>query len=483
MFRKFITVFLAAAVTVMPLDARKVKGSVSSQGNPLRNVIVTDGYRFTRTSDDGSFKLNTHKDARYVFVITPSGYTADYSSGSPQFYLPLKGNRRFRFLLQPFGQGNDYTIFSVSDPQMQNAKHLKRFKDRPLEDLREMTARYAGQRPTVVIALGDIAWNKLEMFDSYKEAISGMPAPFYSVIGNHDFIQNRSGIAAGEAYEAAFGPYNYAFFLGEDLVIGVNDILFKASGLDDPGKSSNNYSEGYSQETLDFVEGLLKLIPEGTHIYLAQHSPIRFQLMEKKKDIANADRMLEILRGHKVDILSGHTHIMLTQTIGDDVVDHNAAAIGGAWWATDWCRDGTPRGYQIISSVGGEISWNWHNLDYPDSFQVRFIEKGEGPLCPGSVMANVWQADSTWTVEWYQDGEYMGEARQVWEVSPDYKAEIMAVYKGDADKIPGYKKPQPQNHYYAAEPSPDASTASIVVKAPDGREWTHTFSLAGANGD
>ena len=142
MFRKFLTVILAAAVAVMPLSARKVKGSVSSQGNPLRNVIVTDGYRFTRTSDDGSFKLNTHKDARYVFVITPSGYTADYSSGSPQFYLPLKGNRRFRFLLQPFGQGNDYTIFSVSDPQMQNAKHLKRFKDRPLEDLIPTDDRY-----------------------------------------------------------------------------------------------------------------------------------------------------------------------------------------------------------------------------------------------------------------------------------------------------------------------------------------------------
>ena len=477
--RKFLGLILAVAMVSVPAMAKNVKGRVSSQGKPLANVIVSDGYKFTKTGKDGTFKLSTHKDARNVFVITPSGYVADYSCGAPQFYKPIKGTKKFNFELFPFGEGKDYTIFSVSDPQMQNQKHLDRFRERPLGDLRGMAARYSAQRPTVGIALGDIAWNKLEMFDSYKESIATTRIPFYAVIGNHDFIQNRSGIAAGEAFEAAFGPYNYAFFLGEDLVIAVNDILFEASGSEDPGKSSNNYKEGYSQETLGFVKGLLDLVPADTHIYLAQHSPIRFKEAGRSDSIKGSAEMLGILGSRKADILSGHTHLMVTQAINANVTDHNAAAIGGAWWATDWCRDGTPRGYQVISSVDGTVSWDWHNIDYSDSFQVRFIEMDEAPLHPNCVLANVWQADSTWTVEWYEDGKYMGKAQPVWEISPDYKEEILSVYKGDAKKIPGYKRANAQTHYYAAEPSQYASSVTMTVKAPDGRSWSHEFCMDG----
>ena len=477
--RKLLFIFISLTLMAFPLEAKKIKGSVKSEGAPLSGVIVSDGYRFTTTASDGGFTLNTHKDARYVFVITPSGFVADYSTGAPAFYQSLKDSpKSFDFSLQPFGDGDDYTIFSVSDPQMQNKKHLNRFLGRPLGDLQGMSKRYSAEHATVGIALGDVAWNKLEMFDAYKEAIATTGIPFYAVIGNHDHIQNRSGVAAGEAYETAFGPYNYAFWLGRDLVIGVEGLIFKASGHEDPGKSSNNYDEGYPQETLDFVKGLLQYVPKGTHIYMAQHSPIRFIFPRKHRDIKNADKMLSILDGYKVDILSGHTHIMNTIKVNDCVTDHNAAAIGGAWWATDWCKDGTPRGYQVISSVGGKISWDWHNLDYPDTFQVQFIGMDQAPLHPNAVLANVWMADENWTIEWYQDGTYMGKATQVVEISPDYRDEIVGVYKGEADKIPGYKKPEPMWHHYAAEPSQYASMVKMVVKAPDGREWSHEFDLS-----
>ena len=242
--KKLLNVLIVLALLALPLEAKKVKGSVKCDGKALAGVVVSDGYRFTTTQADGSFTLDTHKEARYVFVITPSGYVADFSSGAPQFYLPVAGNKTFDFSLQPFGEGFDYTLFSVSDPQMQNQKHLKRFLGRPLGDLQGMSKKYSALRPTVGIALGDIAWNKLEMFDAYKEAIATTGIPFYAVIGNHDHIQNKSGVAAGAAYEAAFGPYNYAFWLGRDLVIGVENLIFKASGNEDPGKSSNNYKEG-----------------------------------------------------------------------------------------------------------------------------------------------------------------------------------------------------------------------------------------------
>ena len=478
--KKTVLLILTAFLAIAPLQARKVKGKVTAQGAPLEKVLVSDGYRFTVTQSDGSFTLNTHKDARYVFVITPSGYVADFSSGVPQFYLPVKGTKTFNFSLLPFSQEDDYTLFSVSDPQMQNKKHVKRFKGRPLGDLRGMAKKYSGLHQTVGMALGDIAWNKLGIFEEYKAAIATTGIPFYAVIGNHDYIQNLDGVAAAESYEKAFGPYNYAFWLGKDLVMGLNDILFKGSGLKDPEKSSNNYTEGYSKETLDFVAGLLAYIPKGTHIYMAQHSPIRFVHEGKSNDIEGAAQMTALLDGYTVDILSGHTHIMNKTRISDTIMDHNAAAIGGAWWATDWCRDGTPRGYEVISSVDGALSWRWHNLDYPDDFQVEFIGMDKAYRHPNSVLANAWGADDTWTCTWSQDGTQMGSLDLQTDYSTSYAKEILDVYDGDFSKIPGYKRPSAQRHYYVATPSQYARFVSMTVTAPDGRSWSHTFDLRGS---
>lgn len=475
--RKILLILLTTCLMAVSAQAKKVNGSVTCEGKPLEGVLVSDGYGFTRTNAKGSFQLNTHKDARFVFVITPSGYVAPFSSGVPEFFLPIKGTRKFQFVLEKFSDSPDYTIFSISDPQLQNEKHLKQFKGRPLGDLQGMARRCSARHQTVAIALGDLGWNKLEMHPLYKEAVATVGIPFYAVIGNHDFIQNRDGIAAAETYEKYFGPYNYAFFLGNDLVIAVNDLIFKGSGEEDATKSSKNMEEGYPQETLDFVRGLLANIPKGTHIYLAQHSPIRFVFSHKNKYIENAQEMLSILDGYPVDILSGHTHVMHTQLISKTVTDHNAAAIGGAWWATDWCRDGTPRGYQIITSSEGELRWDWHNLDYPDSYQVRFLGMDKAPLHRNAIVADVWAADPSWSVEWYQDGTFMGLMDPVREISPDYYAEIAGRYDGDVSKIPGYKKPGDHAHFYAAEPSQYASTATIVVRSPYGKRWSQSFDL------
>jgi len=480
---KRILFALALILAVTPVSAKRIRGNVSCAGEPLAGVVISDGYRFTTSRANGSFVINTHKDARFVFVITPSGYVADYSSGAPQFYLPVKGTKTFDFDLQRFGDGNDYTLFSVSDPQIKNDKHIRRFCGRPLGDLRGMAKVCGAERPTVGIALGDIAWNRLQMFEPYKEAIATTGIPFYAVIGNHDFIQNRSGISAGESWENAFGPYNYAFWLGKDLVVAVNNIIFKSSGIEDSDKSSNNYREGYSEEALNFMKGLLEYIPKGTHIYLAQHSPMRFVLEAKSMDIGNLDLMLSLLDGYQVDVLSGHTHIMNKVRIAGNVMDNNAAAIGGAWWAADLCRDGTPRGWEIISSVGGDRSWLWHNIDYPDDFQVQFIGMDKSWRHRNSVVANAWCVSEGWTCTWTQDGEEMGPAELCRDYSSTYRSMIVEEYGGVYAKVPHYLRPIAERHYYVATPSQYASFVTMTVNAPDGRSWSHTFDLRGSYTD
>ena len=459
------------------LPAKKITGNVHCGDQMIPGVIVTDGFRFTTTDKQGFFKLKIKGESRYVQIVTPSGYTADYTTGSPLFYEKISKKTFYPFAVYKTNkQGSDYSLLAVSDPQMSHVKHLAKFKAEPLKDLITVSASRAAERNTVGVALGDIAWNRLEIQPLYKEEIRRTGIPFYSVIGNHDFIQNISGVEACKTYEENFGPVNWAAWIGKDLLIGVNNIIFKGSG-DDPTKSGK-HTEGYPEETLNFVKGLLANVPKGTHIFLAQHSPTFFWFRDKY--IKNGEEMLSLFDGYTVDILSGHTHILNNITHSETIFEHNPASICGGWWATKTCKDGTPRGYEIFDNVNDTLTWHWHNIDLPEDRQVEFIDIGQSRNYPNSAIANVWDYDPDWKVEWWQDGQYMGEAVSVPDVSPTYVKEINAVYEGKTKPIPAYKRPRRNLHYFAANPTSQyAGEIVFKVTAPDGRQWDHTCRMNG----
>ena len=204
------------------LPAKKITGNVHCGDQMIPGVIVTDGFRFTTTDKQGFFKLKIKGESRYVQIVTPSGYTADYTTGSPLFYEKISKKTFYPFAVYKTNkQGSDYSLLAVSDPQMSHVKHLAKFKAEPLKDLITVSASRAAERNTVGVALGDIAWNRLEIQPLYKEEIRRTGIPFYSVIGNHDFIQNISGVEACKTYEENFGPVNWAAWIGKDLLIGV----------------------------------------------------------------------------------------------------------------------------------------------------------------------------------------------------------------------------------------------------------------------
>ncbi len=468
---KKLFILLLTASLCLVAEARRVSGKVVCGKEALSGVIVTDGASFTTTGRNGKFKLDVADDARFVYIVSPSGYQPDFSTGAPQFYQALTEAKRYSFQLNRTRDGKDFTILAVSDPQMKHERHLKKFCKAPLQDLTAQAQAHDSLRNTVVVALGDAAWNELNMFEPYKKAIAKTGVPFYNVIGNHDFIQNIGGRAAQKTYEDFFGPTDWAFWLGGDLVIGLNNIRFRGE-VDDP-VLSGKYNEGYPDWTMDFMRGLLKYIPKGTHIFIAQHSPTYRWF--KNEWIVNGREMLSLLDGYKVDFISGHTHISNNHIYTPEIREHNPAAICGAWWETTWCNDGTPRGYKVFDSVDGKLSWYWHNVDYPDDFQVEFIEKGQSRYNPAYCIADVWDYDENWTVCWSQDGVDMGKAEMVKDVAPIYIEQIETKF-GDKP-IPKYKRPRKNIHYFAAKPSEGASIVTMTVTAPDGRSWTHEFKL------
>ena len=141
------------AMACWSVEARKVKGTVTSEGKGLSKVIVTDGQSFTQTKKNGTFSFEIADSAEFVYIITPAGYTADWSKGSPEFYKKAENNNNFSFELIKTGDPDDvYNIIAVGDPQPRSDAHFEEFADRPLNDICATVKELDGQ--TVGIALG-----------------------------------------------------------------------------------------------------------------------------------------------------------------------------------------------------------------------------------------------------------------------------------------------------------------------------------------
>jgi hypothetical protein len=182
-----------------------------------------------------------------------------------------------------------------------------------------------------------------------------------------------------------------------------------------------------------------------------------------------------MLEPYRVDFLSGHTHYQNNLTYTDDIVEHNAPSICGAWWDTLFCRNGAPRGYEIFTHWGGELQWVMHPIDFDDDFQVEVLPIGASRFHPDVVVANVWDYDPAWTVEWYQDGVAMGPMREVQDCSPSYIDEVERVYEGK--KIPASRQPKANLHYFAADPDADAAEVTVVVTSRFGKQWRYSVDV------
>ena len=219
----------------------------------------------------------------YVYIVTPAGYVADWTSGVPAFYKPAAGCTEFNFQLQRTAGGMDYHIVAIADTQTYTDEHFATFAGAPMADLVATSKSLDGV--AVGLALGDISWDRIEILDMYKKEIVRTGIPFYPVMGNHDNEAYRVGDKeAAAAYRSKMGPENYAFRLGKDVVIVLDDIIY-----DTNFKSTN----GYTDEIIDWVRGLVKLIPADSEIYVAHHVP----LTAGPRRIQNANRLLDILRG------------------------------------------------------------------------------------------------------------------------------------------------------------------------------------------
>ena len=89
-------------------------------------------------------------------------------------------------------------------------------------------------------------------------------------------------------------------------------------------------------------------------------------------------------------------------------MEHNTAAVCGTWWKADICLDGTPRGYGVYEVNDNDVKWYYKSSGYPKEHQFRSYPVGASKEHPSDIIANVWNWDKLWKVEWLEDGQLMG---------------------------------------------------------------------------
>jgi hypothetical protein len=239
-------------------------------------------------------------------------------------------------------------------------------------------------------------------------------------------------LAAQLEHEAVFGPANYSFNRGDIHIVGMRDIVYTIN------TSPSGYEPGFLDSQLAWLKQDLALVPKDHTVVLCVHIPL---LTRTTRHIPEVLALLNTFK--EAHIMSGHTHIVNQayehKVIGtgyDNVFEHNMGAVCGAWWRANVCGCGAPCGFGVFIGEGKTFS-DWYYIGYHEgmnkrSHQMRLYRgnavtgadiSGDNPYGTKGyyafnfnediLLANVYFADSQWTIQVYEDGVHTGNMTPV----------------------------------------------------------------------
>ena len=446
-----------------------VKGYIKdTNGNPISGVAVSDGFSVTATNSNGYYEIdNVSKDTRYIYISLPAEYKVPTNEfGQPCFYKSYpEGGDRYDFTLAPLEGGKEkkFALFTFADPQVSKASALSRLNTEAIPEIYAHGQELAAKGINCYgITLGDIISNsdsnntggmRDDMRDAFSITKTGMPV--FQVMGNHDntfcntnlplFTDERNShfqLKAQREHEDMFGPVNYSFNRGDVHIIGMRDIVYPSA------TSGSGYSTGFLPSQYEWLKQDLALVPKDKMVVLCVH----IQLFNGTSNYTQ--EVLSLLDEYKeAHILSGHTHRqqLYEHTTKSDsnykIFEHNTCAVCGSWWSANIAGDGTPNGYNVFIGEGSTFS-DWYYMGSNEGMNTRShqmrLYRGNavtgGPI-EGSnsygvkgyyafnfaddvLLANVYNADSKWKIEVYEDDVYSGKMTKVDEYQPSFSALI-----------------------------------------------------------
>jgi len=471
MARKMMLMLLASAMLMGSVEAQNnvfsLSGKVTDKsGRGISGVAVNDGVNFTTTDAKGQWTLRTDTFvSKFVSITTPAAYRLPQKDGLAQdFYVPVKtavAQHRHNFVLEKRDKVNDdFYYIAISDPQVRNENDMRRWTTETTPDLRQMVYSLKKKREVVGMTLGDLVWDNMPLYAEYTASIKNMGMTLFQCIGNHDFDKRYQDLhnmrlgtpVYGEmVYNRWFGPTDYSFNMGKAHIVTMKNINYLGN---------KKYVEDITDAQFAWLEKDLSYVPKGSLVILNMHAA-GWNRVQPDGNVRNAARLAELLSGYNVHVFCGHTHFFQNVEVSPSLYQHNIGAACGAWW-TGWInRCGAPDGYMVVDVNGSDVEWKYKPTGFDLSYQMKLYDKGEFSTQADCVVANVWDADSKTTVEWWQDGKPMGKMEQFVDVDEGYNSR----YKK-------YKEDSKTPHLFRCRPFGLYKEIKVVVTDRFGRSFT-----------
>jgi hypothetical protein len=474
MIRKKYSVFLVLLVLGsfhLFSASRVVSGRVVSQGKPVAAVQVTDGFGMVSTDAKGRYSLGLHPQSRFVYYSLPSGFNSPVVDGVPVFYRALHPELQKQSVdFELFGSTKSqlkHAFILWADPQVLETAEFN-LLEKVVDDVGKTVAAFPAEVPVHAISAGDNVFDKLHFYDQYKRVISKLNLPFYQVIGNHDMDYNRrSDELSAITYSKAFGPTHFSFNVGKVHYVVLKDVFYYGD--------SYRYMGYVDENQLQWLEKDLKSVGEGSTVIVTLHIPTIYGESEKpgsygtslSNSVMNRAALYTILAPYNTHILAGHSHTQWYTQAAPTIAEHVHAAASGAWWQGEICTDGSPKAYTVYEVDGDSLSWYFKGVGYDKQEQLKVYKVGADTLYPGYFIANVYNYDPLWKVEWYENGVNKGEMFRYWGVDP-LAAET---YQPGKMKKHTWISATETHHLFRAKPGQPDSKVEVKVTDRFGREY------------
>ena len=439
----------------LPYEAA-ISGYVrDSAGNGISGVSVSDGFSVAQTDVSGRYVLFVTKDTWYVYISIPCEYEIPLNEyGQPCFYQRYSADKdNYDFTLKALagGKENKFSLFVLTDLHISTEFRQARFENEALPSILSHAGSVKSSGlPCYGITLGDLINNSSsggdngEMRAPVRSLLSNdrIGFPVFNVMGNHDntYCDAANPIFADATsstydlkmqrdHEDVFGPVNYSFNRGDVHIIGMRNIIYTANN------ANNTYQVGFTDAQWKWLQEDLSFVPKDKMVVLCTHIKMH---KETKNHISQVTALLgEYKEAH---IFTGHSHVQRNfENSGSTktLYEHNLGAISGAGWTCKMCDDGTPLGYNVFVGDGATFC-DWYFMAFNKKVDDRAIQMrlyrgnavtgDDAPDVAGStdnrygvkgfykfnfdddvLLANVYNADSKWTIKVYEDGEYSGD--------------------------------------------------------------------------
>ncbi|PRY51474.1 3',5'-cyclic AMP phosphodiesterase CpdA [Arcticibacter pallidicorallinus] len=456
-----------------------LQGKISdASGKGIGGVMVTDGTNCVSTDVDGNYTLQSTNQAMFVYITVPSGYEIPANNNLAKFYqkiTPVHGRYQGDFLLTKMSRDDKkhYTIV-WADPQINSQEQADMLHSQVVSDTRQHAKELLKKGPVTGIAAGDIAWDAPAIIPEYKKAVKNSGIPFFQVLGNHDMdIHTRSDEASDRTFKESFGPSWYSFNRGDAHYIVLDNVFYYANGY--------NYIGYITEKQFKWLEQDLARVKPGSLVFVSMH--ISAYTEDKKRSGSKQDNpgsitfnrkfLYDMLKPYQAHLLTGHTHYN-ENYVEDNVYEHIHASVCAAWWTSPICNDGTPGGYGVYEIDGNELKWYYKSLGREKDYQMKLYPPGSYADKPGAVVANVWNWDKDWKVEWFEDGKLMGNMQQYTGLDAD-----AVKYMAGADKPGKYSwiEPMLTDHLFFVTPSHKAKKLKVVATDRFGEKYVQDLRL------